>query len=262
MFNDAVKGFNCFLGCGQRLRRNHLYLLALGMAKNASWSIIKETPYWVAAHKPAGMIVERNPFESPTLEDVVLEHLQVKRRSPFLGIVHRLDKVTSGVVLMAKKKSALKHLNRQFQERTVEKLYLALISGIPTEKEGVLSHWLIKDQQEKRAIISDTEVEHAKQARLRFRVLATMKEQALLEVELLTGRYHQIRAQLAAIGHPIIGDSKYDPNSLEYTKAIALHARKLTFDDPQKGRRLTLTAALPHNSWWNPFLEQFQSEML
>ncbi len=229
------------------------------MAKNESWSIIKETPYWVAVHKPTGMIVERNPFESPTLEEVVLEHLEGKRRAPFLGIVNRLDKVTSGIVLMAKKKSALKHLNRQFQERTVQKVYWTLVSGVLLEEEGVLSHWLIKDQKEKRAIVSETEVNHAKLARLKFRVLATRNEQSLVEVELLTGRYHQIRAQLAAVGHPIIGDSKYDSDVPGYSNAIALHARKLVFQDPQKGRRLTLTAALPNDLWWNPFLEQFQS---
>ncbi len=228
------------------------------MAENESWGIIKETPYWVAVHKPAGMIVERNPFESPTLEEVVLKHLEMKKRARYLGIVHRLDKVTSGVVLMAKKKSALKHLNRQFQERTVEKIYWALIDGVPSQRAGELSHWLVKDQKEKKAIVLDKEDGGAKLARLKFRVLASNEEQSLLEIELLTGRYHQIRAQLAALGHPIVGDSKYDPDLQEYSRAIALHARKLIFDDPQKGRRLTLTAALPKGLWWDPYLEQFQ----
>lgn len=227
------------------------------MAEKESWGIIKETPYWIAVNKPAGMIVERNPFESPTLEEVVLQHVALKRKSPFLGIVHRLDKVTSGVILMAKKKSALKHLNRQFQDRSIEKVYWAVVAGGLQVQEGFLSNWLIKDRKQKRAIVSDTEIEGAKQAQLKFRVLVSQEDQSLLEVELLTGRYHQIRAQLAFYGHPIVGDYKYQSDASEYTKTIALHARKLTFDDPQKGRRLTLSATLPKDAWWDPYLKQF-----
>lgn len=228
------------------------------MAENETWGIIKETPYWIAVNKPTGMIVERNPFESPSLEEVIEQHLAVKRKSSFLGIVHRLDKVTSGVILMAKKKSALKHLNQQFQDRSIEKVYWTVVTGVPKVQEGFLSNWLSKDQKQKRAIVSNTKIDGAKQAQLKFRVLASRGEQALLEVELLTGRYHQIRAQLAAYGHPILGDFKYQSDANEYSKTIALHARKLTFVDPQKGRRLTLTAALPKDTWWGPYLEQFQ----
>lgn len=227
------------------------------MAEIESWKLIKETPYWVAVHKPAGMIVERNPYESPTLEEEVARHLERKKKGAFLGIIHRLDKVTSGIVLMAKKKSSLKQLNRQFQERSVEKIYWALVSGVPEVSEAMLSHWLIKDQSNKRAVVSTDEVPGAKLAQLRFRVLASKAQEALLEIELLTGRYHQIRAQLAAYGHPIIGDAKYDASADDYSKSIALHARKLTFDDPQKGRRMTLMAPLPKVSWWKPYLEQF-----
>lgn len=232
------------------------------MAENESWRVIKETPYWVAVHKPAGMIVERNPYESPTLEEEVMRHLEVKRKNPFLGIIHRLDKVTSGLVLMAKKKSTLKQLNRQFQERSVEKIYWALVSGVPEVSEAMLSNWLIKDQSNKKAFVSENEVKGSKRSQLRFRVLASKRQESLLEIELLTGRYHQIRAQLAAYGHPIIGDAKYDPTPDDYSKAIALHARKLTFEDPQKRRRMTLSAPLPRATWWAPYLEQFQEETL
>lgn len=227
------------------------------MAEIESWKVIKETPYWVAVHKPAGMIVERNPYESPTLEEEVMRHLTEKKKNPFLGIAHRLDKVTSGVVLMAKKKSTLKQLNRQFQERSVQKVYWAVVSGVPPVSETMLSHWLIKDQGNKKAIVSDTEVPGAKLAQLRFRVLASNSQESLLEIELLTGRYHQIRAQLAAYGHPIVGDAKYDSSTDDYSRSIALHARKLTFEDPQKRRRMTITASLPAVSWWNPYVEQF-----
>ena len=228
------------------------------MDEKESWGIIKETPYWVAVYKPAGMIVERSPFESPTLEELVQAHFKTKKRPPFLGIVHRLDKPTSGVVVIAKKKSALKHLNRQFQDRRVKKIYWALTEGILPAKEGKLSNWLIKDREQKRAIISEVETPSAKLASLHYRVLNEKQGKVLLEVELLTGRYHQIRAQLAAVGCPIIGDHKYTMDSDDYSKAIALHARELAFDDPQGGKRRYMIAPLPKAPWWEPFREQFE----
>lgn len=228
------------------------------MVENERWRILKETPYWIAVHKPAGMIVERNPFESPTLEEVVLTHFQAKKRPPFLGIVHRLDKVTSGVVLMAKKKSALKHLNRQFQERKVEKFYWALIEGQLPNPEGKLSHWLRKDQKQKIAIVSDTETPEAKRAELRYRTLARQDGMTLVEIELLTGRYHQIRAQFAAIGFPILGDHKYSVGQEDYSRAIALHASQLIFEDPQKGKRVVIEASLPMSPRWTAFRDRFE----
>lgn len=223
------------------------------MVENESWSILKETPYWIAVYKPAGMIVERNPYESPTLEEVVQKYFQTKKRPPFLGVVHRLDKVTSGVVLLAKKKSALKNLNRQFEERKVTKFYWALIKGQLPSAEGKLSHWLKKDQKQKKAIVADTEIPDAKRAKLRYQTLATQNGVTLLEIELLTGRYHQIRAQFAAIGFPLIGDHKYNEDQGDYSKRIALHARKLIFEDPQRGKRTIIEAALPQASWWADF---------
>lgn len=228
------------------------------MAENETWSIIKETPYWIALDKPAGMIVERSPFESPTLEELVLAHFKREKRPPFVGIVHRLDKATSGVVLMAKKKSALKHLNRQFQDRKVEKLYWALIKGELPAAKGKLIHWLLKDQKQKMAIVSDTEIAGAKRAELRYQTLGEQDGMTLLEIELLTGRYHQIRAQFAAIGCPILGDNRYNAEKETYSKSIALHARRLTFDDPQRGKRIVLEAPCPKSFWWEAFEDKFK----
>jgi 23S rRNA pseudouridine1911/1915/1917 synthase len=205
--------------------------------------IIIETPHWLTVNKPAGMIVERNPWEA-SVESVVLEylHTQSNAKNPFLGIVHRLDRVTSGVLLMAKKRSALKELNRQFAERQVKKTYLAMVEKAPPAATGELIHWLVKDQLNKRALIFETPGENAVECRLVYRLLESVEKGRLLEIEPQTGKFHQIRAQLAAIGCPIVGDEKYGAAKPYRPKAIALHAWKLQFLDPVSRERVEVVA--------------------
>ncbi len=202
--------------------------------------VLRETTHWLAIDKPAGLITERNPWEA-SAESIVFEHLHRGRRPPFLGIVHRLDRVTSGVLLMAKKPSALKALNRQFAERRVRKTYLAVVEQAPAEQEGELIHWLLKSQQEKRALVYEQEQPGSVRCSLRYRLL----EDNLLEVQPATGKFHQIRAQLAAIGCPIIGDQTYGASQAYLPNAIMLHAWKLEFTDPQSEESICLEAPLP-----------------
>ena len=215
-----------------------------------SMNILHETSHWIAVDKPGGLIVERNPFESPTVEELVLAHLSQARANPFIGIVHRLDRVTSGVLLVAKKKSALKNLNEQFRLRQVQKTYLALVEAKPPAEEGELIHWLEKDQQEKRAQVVDTASGQGSECTLSYRQLwVDDNGRALLEVSPITGKYHQIRAQLAAIGCPIVGDLHYGAAEAYQPNQIMLHAWKLAFFDPAKKRQVEVEAAAPE---WAP----------
>ena len=212
-------------------------------------SIIKETPGWLAVNKPAGIQVERNPF-GPSVESLAYAHLAKKRGNPYVGIIHRLDRVTTGVVLVAKKKGALKELNEQFRLRKVRKTYLAMVDKAPPQAEATLTHWLEKDQQEKRAQVVDTASGQGSECTLSYRQLwVDDNGRALLEVSPITGKYHQIRAQLAAIGCPIVGDLHYGAAEAYQPNQIMLHAWKLAFFDPAKKRRLEVEAAAPE---WAP----------
>ena len=208
-------------------------------------SIIAENRFWIAINKPAGLIVEKSPFESPTIEDLVWEYLESTVKKPFLGIVHRLDRVTSGVLILAKKKLALKELNQQFSERSVEKVYHALTEAIPENREGELINWLEKDQKNKKAILHTTQKPKTKQAVLNYKVLNHDRSNALLEIKPATGRFHQIRAQLAQIDCPIVGDAKYGAVEAFAEKQIALHAYQLDFTCPLRKERMNLTANAP-----------------
>lgn len=213
---------------------------------------IAETSAWIAVNKPYGLSVEKTIGANDTIEDQVLAYLQRSTSMPFLGIIHRLDRVTSGILLLAKKKSALRKLNEQFSQRQVKKTYLAVVEGVPAKPEALLSQWLYKDQKEKKAIIFDEAGEQRDPCQLHYRVLKKDGERALLEVELLTGKFHQIRAQLASMGTPIIGDDKYGASHFVYAdKGIALHAYNLSFQDPIDAAPVRLQARTPANPIWN-----------
>jgi 23S rRNA pseudouridine1911/1915/1917 synthase len=210
--------------------------------KRPAW-VIAENKYWIALNKPAGISVEKQRGASDTLEDQLESLLgEDQSRRPFIGIVHRLDRPTSGLVLFAKKASSLRGLNEQFAARSVQKTYLALLEGAPVEDEAILEHWLFKNQAEKKAEIFAEAGPGRELARLAYRVLERREGQTLVEIDLQTGRYHQIRAQFAAIGHPICGDLVYGAKTGFGEHHIALHAWRLRFTDPQSGEEITLSA--------------------
>ena len=215
--------------------------------------IIAETTHYLVLNKQAGLIVEKNPYEFPTVEDLVYQYLEEKQKKVILGIVHRLDRVTSGVLIMAKKKSALRHLNQQFAERKVRKTYLAITASPPKERKGTLIHWLEKDQKNKRAIIHEKPKKNAVQCQLNYEIVASTSSKTLLTIQPTTGKFHQIRAQLAYIGCPIIGDQKYGATNAYFNRAIALHAHQLTFIDPLTETMKVAKAPTPDNEWWQSF---------
>lgn len=198
----------------------------------------------IVLDKPAGMQVEKDPFGTPNLEDFVSEHCprEIKIKSG-PGIVHRLDKPTSGIVLIAKKASILKQLNSDFAERKVMKQYTAEVSGRPDPAASKLEHFLVKDDALRKAIIHENEVPNSKKAVLSYETKEVRSDSTLLKIVLQTGRYHQIRAQLAHIGHPVIGDKKYD--SPAPLARIHLHASLLEFTHPKTEKRLRIESPVP-----------------
>lgn len=212
--------------------------------------ILSETPQWIAVNKPAGLLVEHSQWGYPSVEDEVMAHVSTQTRKPFVGIVHRLDRAVSGALLLAKKKQALKDLNEQFRLHTVKKQYWALVENVPEQSAATLSGWLWKDQQNKKAILYDYQTPGALACSLEYRTLQTTAAGAWLEIDLHTGKFHQIRVQLAAIGCPIIGDEKYGAKQLYMPDAIALHACRLVFADPITHEKVIITAPKPAHARW------------
>ena len=199
--------------------------------------IIAETPSWIALDKPANWIVERHPHH-PSLENWLLEvHLRAHKK-PFVGIVHRLDRPVSGIVLVAKKRSTLKVLNEQFANRRIQKFYEATTDHRPAQNSGKLLHHLRRSATSRAAEVTTEQL--GKRAELRYRLLAKIKGHYKLEIVLLTGRYHQIRTQLSAAGMPILNDELYGGTPVSGKLGIALRAVKLVFTDPETEARRTL----------------------
>lgn len=194
--------------------------------------ILKETNDWLVVFKPHGIIVEENPYEI-SVESIL------KGNYKYLGIVHRLDRVTSGVLLLAKKKSILKELNRQFSEKTIKKIYLALVENKPPKTKDVLIDYLYKDQKNKKSIVFNTKQEKCVEVRLKYEFVGEQNNSFLLQIEPYTGKFHQIRVQLANINCPIVDDSKYNNSpSKKHLKSIALQAFSIEFLDPRTKKNI------------------------
>lgn len=217
----------------------------MNIAFSTNW-IIEETTHWLAVNKPNGLIVEKNPHESPTLEEFIEDYLRRTSPQSTLGIVHRLDRVTSGVLLMAKKKSVLRFLNEQLREGNIQKSYLALVQQPPEKTAGMLEHWLAIDKKSKKATAYSIPGPGRVEARLSYRLLSQNKNFSTLEIQPATGRFHQIRAQLAAISCPIIGDEKYGGLVSHAPLTIALHAWKIKFSAPPHGQETEIVAPIPN----------------
>jgi 23S rRNA pseudouridine1911/1915/1917 synthase len=203
----------------------------------------------IAFNKPAGL-----PVTTDKTGDKAMDQLGEIYCKSTLGLVHRLDRPASGVVLFARSENALAHLNEQFRERQVEKVYLAAVANRPEAMEGKLVHYLRRDGRKNKTIAYSDPQKDAKQAELSYRYLDSSDHYHLLEIRLHTGRHHQIRAQLADIGCPIKGDVKYGFRRSNPDRSIHLHAWKLTFRHPVSNQEETITAPLPQQDpVWNAF---------
>ena len=193
------------------------------------FQIVEETDDWIAVVKPAGLLVERSPY-FPSVEEYLIEYFSQKKKKPFVGVVHRLDRLVGGILLFAKKKSTLKILNEAFQNRKVKKFYKAILENNPPSPKGILTHWIEKDRKNKRAIPHPKHHEQGKQSILKYNVEQTDEKGTLVNIQLVTGRFHQIRAQFSANSCPIIGDEKYGAKTAFAENAIGLFSYRLIIE--------------------------------
>ena len=215
-----------------------------------SLEIIHENNDFIVVNKQAGHISEKSPYEEITTESLLLKHLLVSKRKPYIGVIHRLDRVTSGVLLFAKKKNILVAFNQLFSERKIQKTYLAIVHNEPPKSSGELLNYLVKNNLEKGADVEQSPSKEAKESILTYKVIGKNNFGYLLEVKPKTGRFHQIRVQLANIGLPIIGDLKYGSEHEYQNLSICLHARKITYLIPGTKESKTWVAPLPKNEFW------------
>ena len=215
--------------------------------------IIFENKDYIVVNKQAGLISEKSPYEDETVENQVLNHLSTSKSHPYLGIIHRLDRVTSGVLMMAKKKSILVKYNEHFRQRKVQKTYLAIVKNKPPHDSGILKNFLVKNQKEKRAEIIENSTKNSLNCSLSYRLLDQNEKGYLLEIKPKTGRFHQIRAQLSHILSPIIGDEKYGSEQTYQPLSICLHAWKLKVPVLGSSDFETFVAPLPDNIFWKHF---------
>jgi 23S rRNA pseudouridine1911/1915/1917 synthase len=218
--------------------------------------ILFEDNHLIAVYKKAGWIVQVDDTGDPSLDEMVKTYIAEKYKKPngaFLGVVHRLDRPVSGVILFAKTSKALDRINKMFKERDMHKTYWAVVRQKPSAMEGNLVHFLVKNPKKNITTPYHTEIKGSQRAELNFKVLGYQNEYYLIEVDPITGRPHQIRVQLSTLGSPIVGDNKYGYPRGSRKKSIALHALRLQFIHPVKKEKVEIFAPLPTDGFWEKF---------
>ncbi len=210
--------------------------------------VLYEDNHLIAVYKPAGLLVQGDETGDVSLMDLVKTYLKETYGKPgkvFLGLIHRLDRPVSGIVLFAKTSKGASRLSEQFRTHSVEKKYVALVEGCPTETSETLVHYIMKNQKTNIVTVYETEKFGALYAELEYRVLTRGTHTTLLEVQIKTGRPHQIRSQLSYIGYPIVGDLKYGASRALPDASIALSAYSLSFSTATGNEKKTICLDIP-----------------
>ncbi len=218
--------------------------------------IVYEDNHLIIVNKNSSELVQGDKTGDKSLIDKVKLYIKEKYNKPgevFLGLVHRLDRPTSGLVIFARTSKALTRMNKLFKDKKIVKKYWAVVDKVPPKKEDTLTHYLKKNVKQNKSYTSTKDDKSAKQASLHYKLLKSSDNYYLLEIELFTGRHHQIRAQLAAIGCKIKGDMKYGFPRSNKNGGIHLHARYLEFTHPVSKAKMSITAELPDDNLWNYF---------
>ena len=216
--------------------------------------VLYEDNHLIVAIKPAGVLSQSDGSNAPDMLTILKAYIKEKYQKPgevYLGLVHRLDRPVSGVMVFARTSKAASRLSEQIRTRRVEKIYRCVVNGV-LEGEGRLENFISKDEASNSVTVSDVEKPGFKASYLDYRALASKDGMTLAEVKLGTGRSHQIRAQMAHAGHPLIGDQKYGKKD-NRTKDIALEAYKLSFEHPVKREFITFEAPVPDTFPWSLF---------
>ena len=220
--------------------------------------VIYEDNHILVVNKRAGDIVQGDKTGDKPLSDVVKEYIKDKYNKPgnvYLGTVHRLDRPTTGLVIFAKTSKALPRLNKLFATKNINKTYWAIVKNQPPKTEGTLINWLKKNPKNNKSTSYIKEIPESKKAILHYKILKALDNYFLLEINLETGRHHQIRSQLSSIGCAIKGDLKYGFDRSNKDGGIHLHARKIQFTHPVSNEDLRITAPLPKDPIWDACTE-------
>ena len=215
--------------------------------------VVYEDNHIIIVSKQSGEIVQGDKTGDRPLSDIVKDYLKERYAKPgavFLGVVHRLDRPVFGLVVFARTSKALTRLNKMFAEGEVHKTYWAIVQHRPQQDEGMLEHWLVRNEQQNKSYAYDRERPNAKRAVLKYRVIGQSDHYWLLEVRLLTGRHHQIRCQLSAMGCPIKGDLKYGAQRSNPDGSISLLARRIEFIHPVSKLPIVVESPLPDDNLW------------
>lgn len=216
-------------------------------------TVLYEDNHIIIVNKSSSEIVQGDKTGDKPLVEIVKEYIKEKYHKPgnvFLGVVHRLDRPVSGVVVFARTGKALARLNEMFRTKDVHKTYWAIVANQPPTPAGELTHWLVRREQQNKSFAYDKEVPQSKKAILDYRVIAKSDRYFLLEVDLKTGRHHQIRCQLAKMGCPIKGDLKYGAPRSNPDGSISLHARRIRFIHPVSKKEICVEAPVPADRLW------------
>ena len=221
-------------------------------------TVAYEDNHIIIVNKTASEIVQGDKTGDTPLSETVKQYLKEKYNKPgnvFIGVTHRLDRPVSGLVVLAKTSKALARLNEMFRTGKVEKTYWAIVKKQPPVEEGTLTHYLTRNEKQNKSYAYDTEKPGSKLAVLHYRLLTRSDNYFLLEVNLETGRHHQIRCQLAKIGCPIKGDLKYGFPRSNPDGSICLHARRVKFVHPVSGKLIEVEAPVPEDNLWKAMTE-------
>ena len=219
-------------------------------------TVVYEDNHIIVVNKTASEIVQADKTGDTPLSETVKQYLKEKYQKPgnvFLGVTHRLDRPVSGLVIFANTSKALTRLNEMFRAGEVKKTYWAVVKNAPKESEGELVHFLVRNEKQNKSYAYDKEVPNSKKAVLDYRLIGRSDNYYLLEVDLKTGRHHQIRCQLAKMGCPIKGDLKYGSPRSNPDGSICLHARRVRFVHPVSKELIELKAPLPEGNLWKGF---------
>ncbi|NCC10862.1 MAG: RNA pseudouridine synthase [Bacteroidia bacterium] len=219
-------------------------------------TVVYEDNHLIVVNKSASEIVQGDKTGDQPLSEMVKAYLKEKYQKPgnvFVGVTHRLDRPVSGLVIFAKTSKALSRLNEMFRNGEVKKTYWAIVKNEPKEHAGELTHFMVRNEKQNKSYAYDREVANSKKAVLDYRLIGHSLNYYLLEVDLKTGRHHQIRCQLAKMGSPIKGDLKYGFPRSNPDGSICLHARRVVFIHPTSKEKIELEAPLPGGNLWKGF---------